>query len=73
MRQVRRAGWVGRRRALGDSEPARWYSIREFLDLKDVEDDAVSRAPLPPESRGPLPRCSGFVPHTLGSRLERSK
>ena len=49
----------------------KWYDLREFLELKDLE-ERERRAPRPPRVRhlDPLASSSDYIPHTLGHDIE---
>ncbi len=49
----------------------KWYDLREFLELKDIE-ERERRAPRPPRVRhiDPLASTSDYVPHRLGHDLD---
>ena len=49
----------------------KWYDLREFLELKDLEEHD-RRAPRPPRVRhiDPLASSSDYIPHSLGHDLK---
>jgi hypothetical protein len=45
---------------------AKWYDLREFLELEDLHKGEESAQGPPTEPADPLASTSAYVPHTLG-------